>query len=539
MNKLLLTILILISLVSVHAEDMVVVNSDNWQDVYTGSVYANILDVPVKFVTDFEQGLTVLNLVPEGVSEVLIIQSDVIIDSLPSRLEDNGYTVEVLEGDETEINLELLERSGVDKVAIMDDSFGHNAIAIGGYLVASDRMPVFVDRGNVDEVSLEGFKALVYGKVDSIVKEEFDDQISEIINEGDKFSNNFEVLKRHLKLENRGQILLTDGSFIEAELLQGQDPVVLVGASNVPDEVIDAIKDAEVTAGVAIGTSIVKNAQEIKNKADLQVYVKFAQGRNEEQFPLDTFPIPSTEFLLSVDNAIYNTGSNNLEVTFTNAGDNFLVFKGDYFVLLDDSQIEALSDDDGVFIPSEGTVTTSYDVDLNSYSEESLILDYKVLMGEEVTALEAILEGKEQIHFKEFKDESKIEIVTVEYDDKTKRFDVQVENLVSEEAFYRAEIELLIDEEKEIFSSSQLSLEPNGKGSAEIRAVLEEVDIADNPNFDVTVHYGARENSLIKQVTKNLEFVIKSSSILIWVIVIIVLLLLILFTFTRKKKKKR
>lgn len=532
MKKIFLLILVLLFSSSVYAEDFVVVNSNDWETVYLGQIYANIKGLDSKFVLDFQQGIELLKLIPSEVDSVLLIETSPIISNMDSRLKDKGFEIEKLSGDVSEVNLELLEKSELNSLILLDGSFGHNAISVGGYAVASKKMPVFVDRKNLPV--LTGYEAMSYAGLDSSTREQYESIILESINEGDKFSNNLEILKKHLELAERKQILLTDGSIIEAELLKGADPVLLVGNTNVPEDIIQAIKDSGVSVWVAVGTDVVGNARIIKEETGLSIFIKFAQGRNEQQFPLDTFPIPTFDYMLDITDVSYNKATQKIEITFENSGDNFLVFKGDYDVLQEDSVTNSFGDEKGIFIPEKSSLTLEYN------SDQGSLLSYNVLLGEDEKALEYLLQGTATMKEIDFVDNSEIIIDKVVYDNSIKRFKVYVSNVGVEKAYYRAEINLNIDEDLETFSSEEVAVLAGEQSMIKVRAVLEPIDIEDNPEIDVEAKYGAREGILIKSTMVSIPLVVKGFNWLYLVVLLIVIVLIaVVFIFAKKKKTNK
>lgn len=501
-----------------NAQDIVVINSENWQDVYNGMVYANINGKPSKFLLEYKQGIELIQIMEGKYDNILVIQSEdsPVVSGYGSKLQTQGFSVERMSDNPTNLNLELARKSGVKDFIIMDDSFGHNAISVGGYASKSRTMTIFADKENIDEVkdfldSLDNPKVTIYSRVDREVREALQDYTVERINKGDKFSNNFEILKKHLALSNRGQVILTNGNFIEEEILLGTDPVILVGNNNVPEDVINTIKDSNVRIGIAVGTDIIANARAIKEATDINIFVKFAQGRNQQQLPLDTFNISGYSFALDITRAVYNIATKQLQLTISNPADNYLVFRGDYEIIADNQSIAKFSDDEVFFISSDSDFSNLYQADLTDYNGRDVYLKSNLLMGEDEKALEALSEKTMKIEFVEYIDNSDIEITDVSFDKKKQRFNIIIKNKADEQVYARATlVDLVIDNNKETYTSEKIRIEAKGEASARINAPLEEIDYEDNEIIRVKARFGQREDALIKSIEQ--EFPLKFSA---------------------------
>ena len=547
MRKILLIIIVLLlTIPCTIASEEVIINSENWQDVYNGMIFANIKGFNSEFISSYDQGIELLNLIDKNVDKIILIESSdkPIASVIYSELK-KKYNVEYITGNINEINLNLIKKSETSDFVVMDDSYGHNAIAIGGYASKVKAMPIFANKRNIKKITstIENINhpsILIYGKVDREVEANLKKYTAEHINEGDKFSNNLKILEKQLSLGSRNQIILTNGNFIEKELLSGFDPVVLVGNTIVPDDVIEKIKKANVKVGIAIGTGIVGNAQRIKDETNLKIFVKFAQGRNEKQLPLDMFEIPSYSFDLDLIKASYNTATQKLELTFNNPAENYLVIKGNYEIFANESKIKSFNDENALFVSSKSKFTKTYNIDLTNYLNEKLFIKSNILMGEDDKAFENVLKKNIPLNFIEFTDNSNIEIEKIVYNKRTKRFEITLKNLEKKSVYVRAElVDLIIDDDKETLSSKKIKLNGLEEKTIKIKALLEPVDIADNEYFDLRVFYGERENVLAKVLEDEFELKTKFNLFGITMFISISLLIIISLILMNKRKKER
>ena len=91
---------------------------------------------------------------------------------------------------------------------------------------------------------------VLYGQLDREVKDRLSEFDPTVINEGDRFKNNqnivdmYQELHREIHGKPKNQVILTNGEFIEQEIMSGVEPVVFIGRSNVPDQVREYITNS-------------------------------------------------------------------------------------------------------------------------------------------------------------------------------------------------------------------------------------------------------------------------------------------------------
>ena len=183
------------------AADKVIINSEDWRDVYSGMLYTTLLGNPANFLVSDKHSTLILNAIPKGTSvRALSSKNSPFIVGYKAILEGEGYPSE--EVIYNSFNLELAKLLDVKNFIIVDDSYGYNAISVAPYAVVSDSYVLFADRNNIREIDsfLTGRNAnklLIYGYVDRQVKDTLAKYNPEIINkEGDRFANNIEIVKK-------------------------------------------------------------------------------------------------------------------------------------------------------------------------------------------------------------------------------------------------------------------------------------------------------------------------------------------------------
>ena len=150
----LLSLLLLVPAVSAQGQEepgQIIVNSQDWRDVYSAMLYGSLTNRPVSFlVSDRHSGL-ILNSIPSS-SHLWIINSPTpYVTGFAGFAEGKGYTVENFDFDSS--NFEFADEFETESFILVDDAYGYNAIAVAPYAVASRSYVIFADRDNIDEVS--------------------------------------------------------------------------------------------------------------------------------------------------------------------------------------------------------------------------------------------------------------------------------------------------------------------------------------------------------------------------------------------------
>jgi len=285
MKKLIISLLIFLMIVSAVSAEQIIVNSEDWRDVYSGMLYGSLTGTPTSFLVSAKHSTLILNAIPRT-EPITAFSSDnaPFIVGYRGILESRGYEAEEIV--QENFNLYLAEQlEEVTSFVIIDDSYGYNAVSVAPYAAVSNSFVLFADRDNIRDV--EDFLAgrtvdslLLYGYVDRQVREALAEYNPEIINEeGDRFANNIEIVKKYKEVKGAQQVLLTNGEFIEKEIMSGAEPVIFIGANNVPDQTREYIQGSDIEIGVLVGNELVGTATYIRRQVGISVFVKFARTR--------------------------------------------------------------------------------------------------------------------------------------------------------------------------------------------------------------------------------------------------------------------
>ncbi|MBS3119596.1 hypothetical protein J4475_02125, partial [Candidatus Woesearchaeota archaeon] len=408
-----------------------------------------------------------------------------------------------------------------------------NAISVGPYGVVKDSYVIFADRRNIGQI--DAFlqartvdEILIYGQVDREVKDRLQRYNPVIINTGDRYENNVEIVRRFLKIHGTQQVLLSNGEFIEQQLLAGNEPIVFIGSANVPDVIKDFVHDTNIKVGVLIGNELITTATAIRRDLGISVFVKFAQGArvptagvsNVED--LDRFPLPRVILRLSLSSLKYNSATGQLEVTYHNDVDVGTYFKGTITVR-DDAGTQTVGDINPIFIDGDEFRTVVYDV--NPLTGQNITAELFTIFGESPKSLEYSLRQTVAIEQVKVEDSSKLELVGAVYSGSDSAFEVKVRNIGEVDLFAQAEIvELTVNGELHSYGSKSVVFVEKGK----TKTIPVEV-------ADLTERYGQRETSLIHVVEGEFAFSVRKAGLIVYVLVAVLALLLLLILLRSRK----
>jgi len=554
MKKLLLVILfvtIIFSLnVNAQVSNYVISNSEDWKDVYTTMQYGILLGTTPMFLVSQRHSTIITSQIGSGSTVEVISSEDVpFVVGFESLLNSRGFIATELEFEN--VNLGLAEKlTDIHNFIIIDDSYGYNAISVAPYAPVTDSFVLFVDENNVDDyddfLQDRGVdNLLIYGHVDREVLDTFEDYSPEIINlDGDRFANNIEIVKKYQEIVHQGQAVLTNGEFIEREMLSGIEPVIFIGSNNVPQIVRDYIAESEIDIGVLIGNELIGTATFIRRNLGISVFVKFAQSARQPAGAisrvegLDRFYLPTFIVNLEIDSAKYNALTNQFEITIRNTEEIAAYFKGTYTIEASDGSRQTVGDIDPVFIDDNELKTVVYDLD--PVPDGALNAEIFVVYGESKNSLEKTLEAEISVDTVRILDNCDIEINEVAYDVAGQRFQIKLGNTGDVECFVDIEIiDLKIANERTTYGLEDIdSMDPGDDSTFNIKVEMTEEDIEDNDQVKIRVYYGERRSSLVKILEGTFQLIIREGDYLFYGLMGVILVLVFLIFWRRRKKKK-
>ncbi|MBI4153964.1 hypothetical protein HY501_01380 [Candidatus Woesearchaeota archaeon] len=526
-------------------------NSEDWRDVYSTVLYGNLIGKSASFLVSDRHATLILNSIQRN-SHIWAISSKKVpyVVGYKNLLESRGYTAEEFAYDNA--NLEIAKRlEGISSFIIIDDSYGYNAISVAPYAIATKSYVLFGDKNNIKDVdkfleSIKVDKILVYGNVDREVKAALSKYAPEIINkEGDRFLNNIEIVKKYQEIKHQKQAILTNGEFIEQEIMSGAEPVLFIGTNNVPDVVRDYVKNSDIDVGVLIGNELVGTATFIRRQMGISVFVKFAQGARAPQGAisqveaLDMFYLPVYSLNLEVDSIKYNKATNNLEVTLKNTESQAVYAIGTYALTSSDGARQTVGDVGAIFIDANELKTITYDVE--TMADGDINVDVFIIYGESKGSLEKEIRKGMQAQTVRVLDECDIKVNEVAFNTRNKNFYVSVENTGNVDCYVDLElIDIVIAGEKNIYGLDDVAhLGSAGKKSLKVKVEnMEEEDLEDNQKVKVRAFYGERENALVRVIEGAFDVILEGIDYLFYSLIIVIIILVALVGWKMRTRKK-
>ncbi len=283
----------------------IISNSADWRDVYSSMLYASMSDVqPGLFIVTPASVPVILEQISTDEKVFVITSRDFsYVSDLKIKMDAQGYEL-VNEITSNTVNLDLAKRINkerhVRKFIIVDDKYGYDALSVASYAIVDDYFVLFANDRNIDTVAkflsdVKPQNVIIFGQFNEPVKTQLALFNPEIINKGDRFSNNIEVVKKYREINNSKQVLLTGGEFIEPSLVSGENAVILIEKDGVSSSTINYINESGFQVAVLIGNNLIDSATIIRQQLNISVFVKFAQksrNSNGTVEDLDKFPLP-------------------------------------------------------------------------------------------------------------------------------------------------------------------------------------------------------------------------------------------------------
>jgi hypothetical protein len=556
-----LTLLFIIPSVAVSAETRLIVNSADWTDVYSALLYANLKGEQSYFLTSTKHATILKYSIPTELDGIELIssRSQPYVVGYKALLESDGYK-NIQETRVSNGNLEIGEKlTGITKYIVIDPSYGYNSISVAPLAVQGRYYVLFANRRSINQVTnfLDGktvTELIIYGQVDREVKNALDQYTPRVINTGDRFDNNIEIVKLYEQVyqakfgQPRKQAILTNGEFIESSVVSGSDPVLFIGFSNVPTQVREYIDSSPLEVGTLVGNELIGSATFIRRQTGLSVFVKFGQGSRTPSDSiakvedLDRFPIPRYSLNLDIVSVVINTATNNLEITYQNKAPVGTYFRNILLRLDQDGVSSTIPDEsEAAFIGSNEFKTLIFplaDAEGNKIeiTGKNITFDLTAIYGESPKSLEQTLQKLLNVEKVSIFDGAEIEIVDATFQKSTGKFLIKVKNIGDVDAYTSGEIsELYVNGEYLVFSTDSVQkIAPGDTEELSVVTTMAEEDVPQNQKIKVKVYYGERESVLIKSKEATLDFKYASPDYLIYVLILILLFMIVLI-FLRKK----
>ena len=535
--------------------DHIISNSEDWKDVFSTVHYANLKDEQGHFLVSTAHGTLLLNQIKKNNNIGIVTSEDrPLVFNYPGTIRAEGYEgVEEKEVDSA--NLELIEElEDINNFIVVGNSYGYPATAVTPFALKTDSWVFLADRTNIAEIDAilsrrDVNNLILYGYMDREVRETLSKYDPEVINTGNRFKNNVEIVKKYREIDPVRQVVLSNGEFIEQEVMNEREPVLFTGKENVPDPIKEYLKNSGIEIGVLVGNSLIGAASNVRESTGISVMVKFARGARSQQQGvstvegLDLFYVPSPSLDLSIDSIRYNRASSRLEVTYESNSNVPAYLKGTISLISPDGE-QRLGDEDPVFIAPNDFKTISYsDIDVGT---EELMAQIYTLYGETPAALDRVLEKTVNITIVDIIDGCEIEVKSITYNKQKEKFYVEVRNTVDNTDCW-TDIELrdiVVDgREQTIGTEGSTKIGADKSKEVVIDQRMAENDIEENQFVNLRAYYGERKNSLTKLFKGRFKLSIETLTFISYAIIslsaIILILVIIIILIKRSEEDER
>lgn len=532
--------------------DVIIVNSANWVDVYSGMLYSKLVGKSFYFLTSDVQAVTLANVLNNDAKHLVLEGDRVVYSGMFSYMKSRNLDVEQISN--KDFNTYFADHISLENATIVDATKPQDVLVAASYALQRDSWVFVVDDESLNDVknrlSDNNYKSVLqYGHLPQSYDSELSEFITAVIDEGDHYSDNVKLLKDYnLVSDEYKQITVSSGSFLEYSFFSEKFPLLILGNSNSPQIVEDYLKESNVQTVVVVGNEVYNLAYNIRNRLknsygkDINFILKAAQSSRTVQGELeglDLFPLPVYVLDIAISNIQYNKLSHKLEVLFENKGDILTYFKPSVSLELQDetlsfggTEVYSLGDGKGR--------TVLFDVGENTLPEdEDISGSIFALFGETPISFPfSVTQKFDKLNFVTLLDDSEIEITKVLYSPSKGAFFITVKNVGSSKVYIDLElVDVIVDGVPTTLASKDtLTLEVDGEKEVIIRSKLTDLDIIENEEVLVTALYGMRRLALVKQKSVNLPLEIASSYMIVTVVIIFAVVLLLLLFLLRKKE---
>ncbi len=541
------TLLALFLVLAPTFSQIVVINSKDWKDVYSGILYAHYMGYPVYFATSPNpQGL--FNILPKR--DIILIESNnPMVSNLESQLRTRGYniirTIRVRNA-----NIELIPLV-VDKFVVVEEDFPYLSIpaaplarAMNGWvIIVSDNNLNDVVRilSNASEVILVGvFKRNIYNAISPYA--------TKVIEGTSKYKLSLDIAEEFMKIKKVKTALISEGKYIEPQLLYGASPVLLTGTNYLPEGLIEFLERHGIKSVTVIGPQLTYIGEQIREKTNkgVSVYVKFGMstpGISPRIYAIAMFPLPTPNLNLTVNDTVYNPKEKKLYINFRNLG-NVGLFSFTTFRVIDENGNEIASggDEEPLFIGAGESLWKGYDVNIPPPYENKTIELY-VSYGESPENMMSYLTERGRfgpplslpLKVSEIEDKSELEIVDVRYNTLRDRFEIFVKNLGNVKAYGIVKLkDVSVGGIKKSFSSEVFDVAPGEERRIIVKESLDEYDLEENKIVKLELDYGENPDSLIKYKVYEMELKIHKGIPMIIILAPVPVIAIVIFLFLKK-----
>ena len=557
-TTILLLFMLLILASTAAAKEYVIINSDNWKDIYSGAVYAQLEKKDFKFLISEKHSSKITGLLRKD-DKITVIESNKLpfVLDYAGVLERYGFNADTIKASGNTLNIQLAAQAPTSSFIIIDPAYGYDAVSVAPFARVTNSYVLFADKGSIDNI-LGLFqrkppqRLMIYGDVDKELIDLLYKYRPEIINVGSRYDNNIEIVKRYRQIKPTDQITVSSGEILEEGTLAANYPLLFIGKEVVPDSIIQYVKNSGIDYAVLIGNELTRPAKQLKDLTGTTVFVKFAQGRpvlgedSTKVEGLDLFYLPSYKREIELSGVRYNLATRTIDVALQNKKDLKTYLKTTVSVHSGEQRIQTTGDQNIEILEGDDRKGFSYPSDLSYYLAENPNLEATIYTtyGEAPNFMDLELNKKVPLQVIDKEDLCEMKIKGVKFDSEIQRLIITAENTGPVNCHADAIIADMIISDETITATmgEPVLVEKTATAELKIKQRMDAVDIEDNKEVHAKLYYGEDPNFLFKKTEGMFKLEIlgagKTSSnnyILIGVIAVILLIAIILY-FIKKRK---
>ena len=537
---LIILILSMFNLVNAGSQ-VVIINSDDWHDLYLGAVYAGSIGADVMFFRSLAEVQRKTETLGKW-SDIIVIESkeNSVYETYSNYLDNkkiNNYQVLMFD-DYTDLQDKLFLNADYNKFVLLNSDFGVEALALSPLIIKENYAPLFIDRDNYKSVlsNIKHAEDIIIGgklinkirsKIDLDPSEEFSGYYNQNVNAISEFIAN--------KYGSEWAVLASPENYDLTLTLQKNPLLLYLGGS---EELAEVIKNSNINKLEVGGNALAdlsKNIEKLSGK-DLKILVKYGQtitnlpGYEGKILDIDSVKVNFPFVKLDVQNVVYFKNQSILVVGVENQGNvdalaqfsvefGNKIYSSDGYVLIPENQL--------IYVPFEvrSSDSTTSNIDVRYDYSDDFRFSIKASNGKSVI--------KKNVTLIDVATPSDIDIAKVSYSDG--RILVEYDNDNSFDIKLRSELYL----KNELIASSKEYIVPaNSKESVILYVPYNSYDDFRSFETKVKTIYGKENTLFVREDVVKVDSVSNLIPYLVLVLVFVVIFLLI-FLLVRKKKTKK
>ncbi len=506
----------LLFMASVASPSIIIVNSLDYRDVLSGAVYAAAGDNTFVFASDPQQAVFISHYytLTKDTPIIYLEGNSNVLANMAALLRESGVkNLSVVQG--KSIPDWVADQFPKNQAIVVGSLYGQDALSVAPY-AALTKSPVFY----VDEPSLAGplmanisargySRVLLYGTVAHQLPPEALAalQNSWSIDTGSRYTNNLQIAQEFEDIDATTQVMFASGHSFEKSMVDRRYPILLVGNSDVPAELLQFLDRNAMRTGVVFSSDegIVEGVSRIRTlRPNISIFIKFGEGFrvvNQTQ-PLMAMSLPSPNIagMLDILNLSYNVGEKMFELTLRNRGDPVSLTASA------SSSVAGSATSSQIAIGSNATTTLSIPLDATRAISGGRIpaLSITVRYGEDTH----LLDNTETVQYTDvplsyYNDTSSVSVVGVTYSETRKAFILQLQG----DGYIEGSLRFVIRDRP---VSLPFSAHVSGSGTVEIKYLLtaDEEAYVDGLPADYFVRAGGRSDILLHETRGQVNVVL-------------------------------